>query len=84
LLFQFYASVVEKGCAGCKNHGRGPDCTDLCSLLSVLEEIVVNAEISCSKDSKEALSSLLSSEREIREVLAQSICRAEISELAVK
>lgn len=58
--------------------------SDLCSLLSTLEEIVVTAQINSSKDCKEALAALKESELEIRNVLAQSICKAEITELGLK
>jgi hypothetical protein len=58
--------------------------SDLCSLLTTLEEIVVTAQISSNKDSKDALASLKESELEIRNVLAHSICKAEITELGLK
>jgi hypothetical protein len=58
--------------------------SDLCSLLSTLEEIVITAEISSNKDSKEALAALKESELEIRNCLAHSICKAEITELGLK
>ncbi|XP_065342016.1 nuclear pore complex protein Nup85 [Cloeon dipterum] len=78
----FIPVLLKKSAQAAKEAVKVFNSTDLSNILGVLEELVVTAHINGTKDAKSAVASLESSEREIREVLAQSICQAEIAELA--
>ncbi|XP_059475631.1 nuclear pore complex protein Nup85 isoform X2 [Neocloeon triangulifer] len=78
----FVPVLLKKAGQAAKDSVSEFSSADLCNILGVLEEFVVTAQINPSKEAKSALDSLESCEKEIREVLAQSICLAEVSELS--